>query len=785
MKIAVDLRVIEHGVTGGLSQLIEGVFRSLLERDQSNEYLVFCTPANYPLLEPDRSNLRRVSLPFATYDQELDDQLRYRGDIDVLFRAYPGTELGGVPLDRQVVCIPDLQQEAHPEFFGAEQLRRRSFHHFQSGVGAIGTISEFTRRQLQADPWTRCEDIFLMPPALPLGHDIDAPLTDAEMQLMPVGPFFLFPANAWPHKNHARLLAAFDRFCRRRGPGVPLVLTGNRDGFAEIARPYGHLPIRHLGYVRPEFLRALYRRSLALVYVTLFEGFGIPLLEAFAARTPVMCSDTTSLPEVAAGAAVMCSPTDVDAMAAALERIADDDPLRRRLVELGTKRLRDFTWERSADELMDAFERIAHRARMGEPAIRVWSPPVVSIVTPSFQQGKFLKRTIDSVLAQDYPHIDYRVVDGGSTDETAQVLKSYGERVRWVSEKDHGQAHAINKGLAEATGQIRAYLNSDDLLRPGAVSGAVEHFRRHPDCDLVYGRGACIDEADELIRFYPTEPYSFENLMETCCISQPSAFWTSRIGDLVGRFDESYAFAMDYDYWLRIAKAGGRIMDAAGVWSATRMHSSAKTCAGSRDRIFAEIWQVCTRHGGYVSYTVIDSWLRSSFFPRYRVPFCLRPVLARLLFVHSKYLARKSPKPSMPAHMLGVAIHYAGRIARRFPGMNLVRALLPRDPKNGGNRPDNWLVPRCRFYPKRRGPAEAIRLIGQAAAPMRLVVRQGRQTIADFDLPAKSISSLTLPVSESSEPVHLDFSEEVAGLIDRQPVSFRVLGTNLYREADE
>jgi glycosyltransferase involved in cell wall biosynthesis len=787
MKIAVDLRVIEHGITGGLAQLIEGVFRCLLERDRDNEYLVFCTPANYPLLEPDRSNLRRVTLPFATYDQELDDHLRYRGDIDVLFRAYPGTDLGGVPLERQVVCVPDLQQETHPEFFGVEQLRRRrhAFHHFQSGAGAIGAISEFTRRQLQADPWTRCDDIFLMPPSLPLGHDVDAPLTDAEMRLMPVGPFFLFPANPWPHKNHARLLAAFDRFCRYRGVGVPLVLTGNRDGFDEIARPYEDLPIRHLGFVRPEFLRALYRKALALVYVTLFEGFGIPLLEAYAAGTPVVCSDTTSLPEVAAGAALLCPPTDVDAIAAALARIADDDPLRRRLVELGKQRLRDFTWERSADELADAFERVAHRARIGEPAIRVESPPVVSIVTPSFQQGKFLKRTIDSVLSQDYPHIEYRVVDGGSTDETLAVLGSYGGRVRWSSEKDRGQAHAINKGLAQATGRILAYLNSDDLLRPGAVSGAVEHFRRHPDCDLVYGRGACIDEADELIRFYPTKPYSFENLMETCCITQPSAFWTRRIGDLVGSFDESYGFTMDYDYWLRIANAGGRIMDADAVWSATRLHSSAKTCGSPRDRIYGEIWRACTTHGGYVSYTVIDSWLRSCFFPRYPVAHCLRPLLARVLFVHSKYLARKAPKPPMPAYMLGVALHYAGRIARRLPGLNLVRRLLPQKRTAGGNRPDNWLLPKCRFYPKRRGPAEEIRLVGQAATPMRLVVRQGPQTIAEFDLEGRSVSSLTLPVRDSEEPVLLDFSDQVADLIDRQPVSFRVLGTNLYREADD
>ena len=413
----------------------------------------------------------------------------------------------------------------------------------------------------------------------------------------------------------------------------------------------------------------------------------------------------------------------------------------------------------------------------------------MSLVSPSFQQGKFLARTIDSVLSQDYPHIDYCVVDGGSTDETIDVLNSYGGRFPWISEKDRGQTHALNKGFAQASGQIRAYLNSDDLLRPGAVREAVEHFRRHPDCDLVYGRGAHIDTGDQLIRFYPTKPYTFENLMETCCISQPSAFWTSRIAGLVGPFDESYAFAMDYDYWLRIAKSGGRIMHADGVWSATRMHPAAKTCGGSRDRIFAEIWRTCTTHGGYVSCTVIDSWLQTVFFSRYPMlpaaAAVARPPLVRALEQPSGPTSRSrrcrstclsarwycTIRPAMPGSRRGNESCLPYRCCRE------VQAYVR------GHRRDNWLASECRFYPKRRGPAEPIRLIGEAPVPMRLIVRQGKETVAEYELPGQEVNTLTLPVRESPEPVLLAFSEEfVAGLIDRQPVSFRVLATNLYRE---
>src|SRR3954467_14632031 len=106
--------------------------------------------------------------------------------------------------------------------------------------------------------------------------------------------------------------------------------------------------------------------------------------------------------------------------------------------------------------------------------------PLVSIVTPSFNQGRFLGRTIDSVLGQDYPHVEYLVVDGGSTDESLAVLRGYGDRVRWLSEPDRGQSDAINKGLAQSRGDIVAYLNSDDVLWPGAIRTVVDHLQRRP-----------------------------------------------------------------------------------------------------------------------------------------------------------------------------------------------------------------------------------------------------------------------------------------------------------------
>ena len=125
--------------------------------------------------------------------------------------------------------------------------------------------------------------------------------------------------------------------------------------------------------------------------------------------------------------------------------------------------------------------------------------PLVSIVTPSFNQAAFLRRTIDSVLGQDYPHIEYIVIDGGSTDGSVEILRSYGERVRWVSEPDRGQSDAINKGFARCRGTIRGYLNSDDVLWPGAVRTVVAHFADQRDWDLIYGNAYHIDADDRIL----------------------------------------------------------------------------------------------------------------------------------------------------------------------------------------------------------------------------------------------------------------------------------------------
>jgi glycosyltransferase involved in cell wall biosynthesis len=226
-------------------------------------------------------------------------------------------------------------------------------------------------------------------------------------------------------------------------------------------------------------------------------------------------------------------------------------------------------------------------------------PPLVSIVTPSFNQGRFLRRTVESVLGQGYPHIEYVVIDGGSTDESVAILRSYGDRLAWVSEPDRGQAHALNKGFTRARGQIRAYLNSDDVLAPGAVEKVVAYFLAHPDWDLVYGRAHYIDERGHVTGTYPTAPYTYRRLVEDNCLCQPAVFWRAAVAQKVGQFDERLHCCMDYDYWLRIAGVGGRLEYVEDLLAASRLHPAAKTVA-CRVPMYRESIAVCTRRTGSV-----------------------------------------------------------------------------------------------------------------------------------------------------------------------------------------
>jgi glycosyltransferase involved in cell wall biosynthesis len=224
--------------------------------------------------------------------------------------------------------------------------------------------------------------------------------------------------------------------------------------------------------------------------------------------------------------------------------------------------------------------------------------PLVTIVTPSYNQGRFIEETILSVLNQDYPAIEYLVFDGGSNDQTLDILAKYSDRLSFISEKDRGQAHAINKGFQKAKGEIVAFLNSDDTYLPGAVSAAVRGMAQNPFAPFLYGQGYHIDENNNILERYPTEPFSDERLRETCFLCQPTVFIRKAALEKAGYLDERLHFCLDYELWIRLARLGEPIY-LNRYLANSRLYETNKTL-GQRRRFHWEIAGMWKRVEGRV-----------------------------------------------------------------------------------------------------------------------------------------------------------------------------------------
>jgi glycosyltransferase involved in cell wall biosynthesis len=204
--------------------------------------------------------------------------------------------------------------------------------------------------------------------------------------------------------------------------------------------------------------------------------------------------------------------------------------------------------------------------------------PLVSVITPSLNQRAFIAQTIESVLSQAYPRLEYLVVDGGSTDGTLDVLRGYGARLRWLSEPDSGQSAAINKGWRMTRGNIVAWLNADDAYLPGAIQKVAAFFQTHPQIAAVYGDCDYVDADGQLIRPYPTRPYNYVALVQSASnfIPQPAAFIRRSVMETLGGLDESLHCVMDFDYWLRLG-AQFEMAYLPERLATLRLHASAKS----------------------------------------------------------------------------------------------------------------------------------------------------------------------------------------------------------------
>jgi len=202
--------------------------------------------------------------------------------------------------------------------------------------------------------------------------------------------------------------------------------------------------------------------------------------------------------------------------------------------------------------------------------------PLVSIITPSYNQVKYLEDTIQSVIQQDYPNLEYIIVDGGSTDGSPEVIERYQDKFAWwVSESDQGQADAINKGFRKATGEIVAWLNSDDLYLPGTISSAVELFQKNPAAGVIYGDAVSADADGRLLNELRFSSWGTRDFLQFNIICQPAVFMKRSIVEKVGYLDPNYHFFLDHQLWIRLSRET-EFVHHPEIWAVSRYHQDAK-----------------------------------------------------------------------------------------------------------------------------------------------------------------------------------------------------------------
>jgi glycosyltransferase involved in cell wall biosynthesis len=608
MRLAVNLRLFVKGQIGGMENYVRHILAGIAREQAATrqDWTVFARQSEVHNVREIAPGADVIAVEHETAETTINQALE-RKPHDLFFCPLLVLE----PLQSRipsVVALPDIQHEFFPEFFDSDTLawRKRTFQPSIHCADVVFTISEFSKSTIVGKYGVDPAKVVVAP------LDVDpefrsGPTPDAERAYAQLGlpeKYIYFPANFWKHKNHSTLLRALRLLLENGCPDLHLVLTGapstGMDRVqAEAAKlrltPY----VKFLGYLNRSTIAQVYRHARALAFVSLFEGFGIPILEAFHVGTPVITSRSTSCPEIAGGAAALVDERDPAAIADEIRTVLDDASVRAELIGKGRLRASRYSWTDTVDLTLRTFRAVVEEQRRAY-SVAVREKPLVSIVTPTYNMGRFLEETIQSVLSQDYPRIEYIVIDGGSTDDSLDILRKYEGRLQYRSEPDKGQSDAINKGFDLSHGEIFTFLNADDTYLPGAVGAAATNLIENPKAGLVYGDANYVDEAGSVIQPYPTKPYSPELLNRNCFICQPASFMRRDAFLAAGKMNPALHIALDYDLWIRIAKIRP-LVKIESFLATSRMYGANKTMA-QRSQGYREICQVVKRHFGYVPY---------------------------------------------------------------------------------------------------------------------------------------------------------------------------------------
>ncbi len=621
MRIGINLTHLNPGVNGGIEHCIRAWIHHFPLVAPQHTYVLFGHEKVLKTID-DAEQYELVSVPFwlenLTALSQYLTKIIPESAIDVWWSPLMVLD----PLDLSIpsaFVLADMQHEYYPQFFSEEELtwRRQQIALSAEKANLIITISHDAKKdichflQQPADKvivaHLDCEQWFFGPHTTQREKEVKAKYTLPD-------DYLFFPANTWPHKNHINLLKAFS-FLKKVYPKLHLVFTGAASNAHQDIKDYIEKndlaeKVFYLGHIAREDMPYIYRNAKMLVFASLFEGFGIPLVEAMRSDCPIVASNVTSIPEIVGDAALYVDPKNPLDIASKVSQLLDDKSLAKGLVRKGHEVAKQFSYAKSALLIISQLEQLLTTRWHGrENAFLPSSPeqPLVSIITPSYNQGQFIEETIKSVIGQTYKNIEYIIVDGGSRDKSVSIIQKYADlypnQIQWVSEKDRGQTDAINKGLRRAKGDIVAWLNSDDVYNLEAVEKVVDFFKKNPAVAFVHGQGHHIGKEGVFIEPYPSHACDFCSLHATCPICQPTTFWRRNVLDTIGYLNDELNFAMDYDYWIRVSKLFqlGFISE---HLASTRLYDETKTL-GQRHKVHKEILTVVKRHYG----TVHANWI--------------------------------------------------------------------------------------------------------------------------------------------------------------------------------
>ncbi|WP_105619011.1 glycosyltransferase [Vallitalea okinawensis] len=602
MKVGINLLDLYPGKIGGMEQYIRNIIY-YVEKKSEYELILFLNEHNY---ETFKGNSKRILINIQKNREHQLYNFIEDLNIDIWFCPLLNLEPRYVNIPT-MVTIPDVQHDFFPEYFTKEVLEFRHKNYLSSMQKAdvVVTISEFSKQTIinKYDIDENKIKVVYLDADKSFYNDNDIKINNkVKEELELPEQYTYYPSNTWPHKNHLKLLEGFKYYKNEYKDNLKLVFTGDKKKFDAkiqhfIKKNNLDNDIIYLGYVPQEYMQYIYRNAKFMSFPSLFEGFCIPVVEAMRVECPVICSDKGSIPEIAGESVLYFNPLDPKDIAEKMAKMMCQEEIRKKYIKLGSIRKNKFSWQKSALETIDIFDELYINS------CKVDKFPLVSVITPSFNQGRFIKDTIESVLNQDYPNIEYIVMDGGSTDETVEILKSFGNKIKWISEKDNGQADAVNKGVKLAKGEIIGWLNSDDTYLDNAISKGVRFLTSHSDVGMVYGEGYYTDIDGNIVDRYLTEPFNYNRLAENCIICQPTGFIRKKVFEDVGYLDESLHLCMDYEMWMRIGKHT-QVAYIPQYIATSRMYEENKTL-GRRTEVFEEVCRTVKKYYKYVPL----SWL--------------------------------------------------------------------------------------------------------------------------------------------------------------------------------